>query len=271
MTYRRLRWTTLALVLAAALPASAQAATTTFSSSFEPADPQPTWIDTAERAGGVTGPLRPGIPGNVTDTVVAMKASGENTDGGEVKENLVDGSTDSKWLGFEPTGWVELELAQPVTVVRYALSSANDAPERDPRDWELQGSADGQSWTTLDTRTDQSFGDALRDQGLRLRQHHRLQALPARRHAQQRRRPASSSPSCSSRTARRTRRPRPSCAARSGSGPRGGYNAKSGAGFTGLRALRYAGRHIAERPRVLLQPGLRRRREGQALDAALVP
>ena len=33
-----------------------------FSSSFEPADPQPTWIDTAERAGGVTGPRAAGHP-----------------------------------------------------------------------------------------------------------------------------------------------------------------------------------------------------------------
>ena len=84
MTHRRVRWTTLALVLGAcALPAGAQAASPSFSSSFEPSDPQPTWTDTAERAQGVTGPSRPGIPGNVTDTVVAMKASGENTNGGE--------------------------------------------------------------------------------------------------------------------------------------------------------------------------------------------
>ena len=111
MTYRRVRWTTLALLLTAGvLAAPAQAASPSFASSFEPADPQPTWTDTAERALGVTGPDRPGIPGNVTDTVVVMKARGENTNGGEVKENLVDGSPDSKWLDFNRTSWVELEL-----------------------------------------------------------------------------------------------------------------------------------------------------------------
>jgi hypothetical protein len=31
-----------------------------------------------------------------------------------------------------------------------------------------------------------------------------------------------------------------------GAGPRGGYNAKSGVGFTGVRALQYAGRHTSE-------------------------
>src|SRR5688572_3447622 len=156
--YRRVRWTMLALVaaaLAAAAPASG--ASPSFSSSFEPSDPQPTWTDTAERAQGVTGPSRPGIPGNVTDTVVAMKASGENTNGGEVKENLVDGSSDSKWLVFASTGWVELQLAEPVTIVRYALTSANDAAERDPRNWTLQGSDDGQTWTTLDQRSGETF------------------------------------------------------------------------------------------------------------------
>src|SRR5689334_17914825 len=89
MKHRRVRWTTLALLLtAAAFSAPAQAAAPSFSSSFEPNDPQPTWTDTAERAQGVTGPDRPGIPGNVTDSVVSMKARGENTNGGEVKENL---------------------------------------------------------------------------------------------------------------------------------------------------------------------------------------
>src|SRR5262249_7657823 len=45
----------------------------------------------------------------------------------------------------------------PVAVVDYALTSANDAAERDPRDWTLQGSNDGQSWSTLDSQTGQMF------------------------------------------------------------------------------------------------------------------
>ena len=40
----------------------------------------------------------------------------------------------------------------------YALISANDFPQRDPRDWRLLGSNDGgQTWTTLDVRTDEVF------------------------------------------------------------------------------------------------------------------
>jgi hypothetical protein len=138
--------------------------TTDFFSSFEAADPQPAWTNTVEtdadgrkKASGIVGSTFAGIPGNVTDQVVAVAASGENTGGGEVKENLVDGDVGTKWLVFQPTGWVRFELAEPVAVVRYALTSANDAPGRDPRDWTVQGSQDGQAWTTLDSRTGQVF------------------------------------------------------------------------------------------------------------------
>ena len=244
MTYRGLRWTTLAVVLiacAAAAPAQAQPG---FSSSFEPADPQPAWTDTAERAGGVTGPERPGIPGNVTDTVVAMEASGENAPG-EVKENLVDGSPDSKWLDFEPTGWVELELSAPVAVVRYALTSANDAPGRDPRDWTLQGSNDGSTWTTLDTRTDESFGERFQTKiydfaNTTAYKHYRLDVT--RNSGEDLIQLAELQLS----NGQENPPPAPVMRSAIGSGPRGGYNAKPGAGFTGLRALRYGGRHVAE-------------------------
>ena len=43
--------------------------------------------------------------------------------------------------------------------MHYALTSANDAAERDPKDWTLKGSHDGKNWTVLDTQTDQSFDE----------------------------------------------------------------------------------------------------------------
>jgi putative alpha-1,2-mannosidase len=39
------------------------------------------------------------------------------------------------------------------------MTSANDVPERDPKNWTLDGSPDGTNWTTVDTQTDQSFPD----------------------------------------------------------------------------------------------------------------
>ena len=43
-------------------------------------------------------------------------------------------------------------------VTAYALTTANDRPDRDPRDWRLSGSADGgKTWTTLDARKGEVF------------------------------------------------------------------------------------------------------------------
>ncbi|MDT4986004.1 MAG: hypothetical protein QOI74_98, partial [Micromonosporaceae bacterium] len=138
--------------------------TTLFATSFEPADAMPTWADTVEtdptgapKAAGVDGAVSRGMPGSVADKVVEIQASGETTAGGEVKENLNDGDVNSKWLVFAPTAAVQFKLAQPVAVVRYALTSANDEAMRDPQDWTLQGSADGQTWTDLDRQTGQMF------------------------------------------------------------------------------------------------------------------
>src|SRR5690606_8107375 len=151
---------------AVALPGAPAKTDRAFASSFEQGDPAPDWVSTVERApgggkraSGVDGGYTTGIPGNVTDRVTDVRASAENTGGGEVKENLVDGEPSTKWLTFEPTGWVEFDLDEPVEITRYALTSANDHAERDPRDWTLKGSADGKEWTTLDTRTGETFGE----------------------------------------------------------------------------------------------------------------
>lgn len=51
---------------------------------------------------------------------------------------------------------------EPVTKVlrQYALTSANDFPQRDPLDWRLLGSNDGGThWTTLDARKGELFSD----------------------------------------------------------------------------------------------------------------
>lgn len=152
--------------VAVALPVKAPAAGGEFASSFETGDPAPDWLNTVDtapdgskRASGVDGGYSTGIPGNVTDHVTDVRASAENTGGGEVKENLVDGESGTKWLTFEPTGWVEFDLDKPAKIVTYALTSANDFAERDPKDWTLQGSTDGKDWKTLETRTGETFAE----------------------------------------------------------------------------------------------------------------
>jgi len=138
--------------------------TTLFATSFEPTEAQPTWINTVEtdaagtkKASGVDDTFSRGIPGSIADKVVQIQASGENASAGEVKENLNDGDFQSKWLVFTSTAWVQYKLSEPVAVVHYALTSANDEPGRDPQDWTLRGSQDGQAWVDLDRQTGQMF------------------------------------------------------------------------------------------------------------------
>jgi predicted alpha-1,2-mannosidase len=147
--------------------------TVRFFSSFESGDPKPDWTSTAEtdaqgnrKLGGVTGSSTSGLPGSVMKQVVAVSASAENAPN-EVAAKAVDGSVNSKWLVFESTAWLQVQLAQPEAIVHYALTSANDAAGRDPRDWRLQGSADGQTWTTVDSRSGEDFPDRFQTREFR--------------------------------------------------------------------------------------------------------
>ncbi|MFJ8603548.1 GH92 family glycosyl hydrolase [Streptomyces shenzhenensis] len=238
---------------AVALPAQAPAADREFASSFEADDPAPDWLNTvdtgpdgARRASGVDGGYSTGIPGNVTDHVTEVRASAENTGGGEVKENLIDGEPSTKWLAFQPAGWAEFDLDKPVKLVTYALTSANDYAERDPKDWTLQGSTDGKDWKTLDTRSGETFAERFQTKSYDLAepaeyQHFRLDVTKNNGASGilqladvQFSTGGSDNPVPQDMLSLVDR------------GPSGSPTAKAGAGFTGKRALRYAGRHTAD-------------------------
>ncbi|EID56076.1 ThuA domain-containing protein [Saccharomonospora xinjiangensis] len=90
--------------------------------------------------------------------IANVAASGENPPN-ETAAHAVDGKDNTKWLAFDDSAWLSVELAEPTAVSHYALVSANDFPGRDPKDWVLQGSDDGQTWTDLDTRLGEDFPD----------------------------------------------------------------------------------------------------------------
>ena len=221
-----------------------------FSTSFEADEKQPDWRNTVEtgadgkkRASGVDGGFTAGIPGNVTDKVTDLRASGENTGSGEVKENLVDVESGTKWLTFAPSGWVEFDLVEPVKVVTYALTSANDHDERDPRDWILKGSTDGTTWKDLDTRTDQAFSERFQTKSYDFAsdtayKHFRLE-ITKNNGASDALQLADVQFSDGD-----TSVPAPDeMRSQADRGPSGSPTAKSGAGFSGKKALRYAGTH----------------------------
>jgi len=79
----------------------------------------------------------------------------------ETAAQAFDGSTGTKWFNANGggIGWLQYKFSAGITwaVTRYDLSSANDVPTRDPRDWQFQGSQDGTNWATLDTQAMQIF------------------------------------------------------------------------------------------------------------------
>lgn len=175
-----------------------------------------------------------------------VRASAENTGGGEVKENLVDGESGTKWLTFAPTGWAEFDLDKPVRLVTYALTSANDFAERDPKDWTLQGSTDGKDWKTVDSRSGESFPERFRTKSYDLAepaeyQHFRLD-ITKNNGADDILQLADVQFSTGG-----SGGPVPQdMLSLVDRGLSGSPTAKAGAGFTGKRALRYAGRHTAD-------------------------
>ena len=91
-------------------------------------------------------------------TVNADNNGGPGANEGSLK--LVDNNTSSKFLCVLPVPfklWMQLKFPVGQIISAYTLTSANDAPERDPKDWNLLASNDGITWVTVDTRTSEVF------------------------------------------------------------------------------------------------------------------
>lgn len=95
-------------------------------------------------------------------TGVSVTARGDNAVYAEVADKLIDGSTATKWLDFSNSGtpitWVQFDFGagNAKTFSGYKWYTANDEDSRDPVSWTIQGSNNGTTWTTLDTRTNVS-------------------------------------------------------------------------------------------------------------------
>lgn len=237
---------TMAVAAAALTPISAAAAPgeVTFQSSFEAGDAVPALAGTGESV-NLSGDRN--VPGSLLPQVTAVTASGQNPPN-ETAGNLADGNPGSKWLVFSATGWAQYELAEAQPIEAYTLTSGNDAPERDPRDFRVLGSNNGTDWSVVDTRSGESFS---------ARGQTRSFALPA--------------PSAAYRyyrldiTANHSggliqlagwepisdadAQPTPTdLALEVDSGPTSSYTAKTNVGFSGAHALRYAGTHLGAGP-----------------------
>lgn len=114
-------------------------------------------------------------PPNLFETVGGIFTTSHEHDGGpnavEASKYVFDGNSQTKFLlgSFPNSLWLQVELDEPSVSNAYTLTSANDSPDRDPIDWRLEGSHDGESWTQLDARSSEEFTDRFLQRVFRFR------------------------------------------------------------------------------------------------------
>ncbi|GAB6011923.1 glycosyl hydrolase 2 galactose-binding domain-containing protein [Viscerimonas tarda] len=78
---------------------------------------------------------------------------------GETPNFLFDDKSRTKWLTFNKSAWVQIQFPnqKSYTVTSYSITSGNDSPPRDPKDWTVEGSNNGSDFVVLDSRSDEKF------------------------------------------------------------------------------------------------------------------
>lgn len=77
-----------------------------------------------------------------------------NSPGGEGVQNIIDQNSNTKFLDFNAFDGIGFEvdlLGVSATAIAMEFVTANDAPERDPTNYEISGSNDGMTYTSIAT------------------------------------------------------------------------------------------------------------------------
>jgi cytochrome c551/c552 len=115
---------------------------------------------------------RPTAPERMDLAAIGAKVQGYAPRGNrsppnETPANAIDGKTQTKYLNFSGrNSGLLIELPQPVIVSALALTSANDAPDRDPADFLLEGSRDGRTFVKIAGGAIPNFGERFQRQRL---------------------------------------------------------------------------------------------------------
>ena len=97
-----------------------------------------------------------GVVTDITQSRIDWKSTNENTVQGpnEGAAKLIDGNPNTKfgfYSAFPTPEIFTLIFASPVTVKLYAIENGNDSDShRDPKEWNLEASQDGQTWDIID-------------------------------------------------------------------------------------------------------------------------
>ena len=93
---------------------------------------------------------------DITDLLGVVTEPHGDSPAAEGIENIIDNNVNTKYLTFNDATWVQFDLDKPSLVAGYSITSANDAPERDPSTWEFLGWDEQTSaWVVLDYYEDE--------------------------------------------------------------------------------------------------------------------
>jgi len=112
------------------------------------------------------GPMLPDLNHAMTvgTTITARNRIGD----GEAETMAFDNNLETKWLDHndwagapteEDPSWVQVQLPVAATVNKLALTSANDADNRDPENFNIQASNDGENWLSLGSWLGEGFDE----------------------------------------------------------------------------------------------------------------
>lgn len=94
---------------------------------------------------------------NVIDASSIIQSKEKAINKSEGLTKLFDRNPNTKCLITSPKNSFTITNKETTVLKRYAITSANDAPGRDPKNWTVSGSLDGTNWEVLDRQTDQTF------------------------------------------------------------------------------------------------------------------
>ena len=111
--------------------------------------------NSSDQFNGIISHLKRECGGNVhVKGVVNIKASSNYSN---QCHQLVDyGTIEDWWTKDEPNSWVSFDFKEKkVSLSSYTLKSRTDWDEKQPVQWEIEGSNDESSWVSLDSRNTQ--------------------------------------------------------------------------------------------------------------------
>lgn len=97
---------------------------------------------------GVLRPLAAGAPYNF---------SSDYPDNQQTADKAFDGSSATKWLTLDYTGFIGATYPSAKTIRVYALTVSEDVPSRDPVGWEFQTGDNGSTWTQRGVHSSEFF------------------------------------------------------------------------------------------------------------------